>query len=70
MIKEYLRKQPDCVLWTLLADISSVMESRTQGKQADTFWLVAAGEVKEEIDRRLFTDYDKDDLDDLDNEED
>ena len=65
MLKDYLTKQTDCVLWALLADISGVMGSRTQSKQSDEFWIAAATEITKEIDRRLFNDFDNDLEDDL-----
>ena len=60
MLKEYLKKQEDYVLWQLLADIGSVLGSRTHVNPTSEFWIAAAKEVQSEIDTRLFTDYDKD----------
>ena len=81
MLNEYLKKQNDATLWHLLADISSVMSNRhyeghgSSIMNADNFWIAAAGEIKEELDRRLFADYGNnedipdDDFDDLEDDE-
>lgn len=60
MLKEYLEKQEDYVLWQLLADIGSVLGSRTHKNPTSEFWQQLAKEVQSEIDTRLFNDYEKD----------
>lgn len=58
MLKDFFSKQKDSVLWSLLADIGGVMESKTQPTQTDCFWITLATEVTNEIDKRLANDYD------------
>ena len=54
MLKEYLKKQEDSTLWKILADISAINADKNK---ASEFWLTLAGEVNEEINKRLFADY-------------
>lgn len=79
MIKDYLKQvQNEACLWHLLADISEIMTERQYKHkgagitEADNFWLSAAAEVKEEIDRRLFINYENDNYnsDPVENEDD
>lgn len=74
MLKEYLQKADEALLWRILYDISGIMSDSMRQKgtntAADNFWISVAGEIANELDRRLFINYDKDDLEDLDNEED
>lgn len=60
MLKEFLQTQEDYVLWQLLADIGSVLGSRKNLNPTSEFWQQLAKEVQQEIDIRLFVEYDKD----------
>ena len=68
MLKDFLSKQKDSVLWSLLADIGGVMESRTKPTQTDVIWTTLATEVTNEIDKRLANDYDNGDCEEIENE--
>ena len=73
MLKQTIKNLHDSTLWRLLADISEIMGSDRHKDHEETaaFWLSVAGDIKQEIDTRLFDNSDDlDDFDDLDNEDD
>lgn len=55
-LETWMNEQEDYVLWQVLADIGSVLGSRTKRTSTDEFWYEIAKAANDEIDRRLFID--------------
>lgn len=55
-LETWISEQEDSTLWALLADIGSVLGSRSTRVSTDAFWYQIAKAANDEIDRRLFID--------------
>jgi hypothetical protein len=53
-LEKWLSEQPDCTLWKILADVSTI---NADNNKASNFWVLVAKKVNDEINKRLFVDY-------------
>lgn len=51
-----LESLENSVLWELLADIQNIRNGLPEGSPKDAFWLAVGGDLKTEINLRLYED--------------
>ncbi len=55
-LEKWLSEQPDCKLWQILADVSTI---NADHNKASDFWVLVAKKVNDEINKRLFDEGEK-----------